>query len=231
MHEEKHFKQPAFVRDLIIGLSDGITVPFALTAGISGAIDNNLIIVTAGIAEICAGSISMGLGGFLSAKTEEEHYYNEQKREYLEVENIPDRERQEVKDVFAGYGLSESTQELVADEICKDKHVWVDFMMRYELGLEKPDSGRAHRSAFNIALSYIVGGLIPLSGYIFTSSSVKGLLASSCITIVCLLFFGYLKSKVTGQNPITGSLKTTGIGIAAAVSAFAFAYFFSHKIV
>lgn len=229
MHEERHFKQPAFVRDVIIGLSDGITVPFALTAGISGAIDNNMLIVTAGIAEICAGSISMGLGGFLSAKTEEEHYHNELKREYLEVEKIPEKEREEVKEVFAHYGLSKETQDMVANEICKDKNIWVDFMMRYELGLEKPDAGRAHRSAFNISVSYIVGGLIPLTGYIFSSTARSGLLWSSVITICCLLFFGYLKSKFTGQNPFLGSLKTTGIGILAAASAFGFAYFLNHR--
>ncbi len=230
MHEERHFKQPAFVRDVIIGLSDGITVPFALTAGISGAIHNNMLIVTAGIAEICAGSISMGLGGFLSAKTEEDHYNNELKREYREVEIIPEKEREEVREVFANYGLSKDAQDMLADEICKDKKVWVDFMMRYELGLERPDAGRAHRSAFNISMSYIVGGLIPLMGYIFTSSTERGLLSSSIITILCLIFFGYLKSKYTGQNPLMGSFKTTGIGILAAASAFAFAYFFNHKM-
>lgn len=227
-HEEKHFKQPAFVRDVIIGLSDGITVPFALTAGITGAIDNNVIIITAGIAEICAGSIAMGLGGFLSAKTEEEHYMNELKREYMEVEKIPEKEREEVREVFAGYGLSKEAQDLVADEICKDKDVWVDFMMRYELGLEKPDGKRAHRSAFNIAASYIVGGLIPLMGYVFTSSASRGLMISSIITIICLVVFGYLKSKLTGQDPVMGSIKTTTIGILAAASAFGFAYLLNH---
>ena len=230
MHQEKHFRQPAFVRDVIIGLTDGITVPFALTAGISGAIDSNAIIITAGLAEICAGSIAMGLGGFLSAKSEEEHYLNEQKREYLEVEKMAEKEREEVREVFANYGLSEGAQDMIADEICKDTHVWVDFMMRYELGLDKPDADRAHKSALNIAISYIIGGLIPLMGYIFTSTVGKGLECSCVITIVCLILFGYLKSKFTGQNPLMGSIKTTAIGILAASAAFGIAYFFNHII-
>src|SRR5665213_344306 len=170
MHQEGHFKQPAFMRDVIIGLSDGITVPFALTAGISGAVASNSIIITAGIAEICAGSIAMGLGGFLSAKTEEEHYYSELAREYREVKDCYDHEKQEVRDVFANYGLSKQAQDMIADELAKDEKQWVDFMMRYELGLEEPDAQRARKSAMNIAISYIIGGLIPLLGYITTST-------------------------------------------------------------
>ena len=229
MHQEAHFKQPAFIRDVIIGLSDGITVPFALTAGISGAIDSNAIIITAGLAEICAGSIAMGLGGYLSAKTEEEHYFAELQREYNEVETLYEREQEEVREVFAGYGLSRASQDLIVEEMCKDKDKWVEFMMRYELGLEKPDTKRARKSAMNIAVSYIVGGLIPLLGYVFTSTAAHGLRDSTIITVMCLIVFGYMKSKMTGQNPITGSLKTTGIGILAAASAFGIAYLFNHK--
>lgn len=229
MHQEKHFKQPAFMRDIIIGLSDGITVPFALTAGISGAIDNNMIIITAGLAEICAGAISMGLGGFLAGKTEEEHYYSELNREYREVEDLYEKEKDEVREVFAYYGLSKATQDAIADEMCKDKDKWVEFMMKYELGLEKPDVHRAKKSAGNIAISYVVGGLIPLLGYVFTSTALNGLRDSAIITILCLIVFGYFKSKFTGQNPVSGSLKTTGIGIAAAASAFVIAYLFNHR--
>jgi VIT1/CCC1 family predicted Fe2+/Mn2+ transporter len=229
MHQEKHFKQPAFVRDVIIGLSDGITVPFALTAGISGAVSTNGIIITAGIAEICAGSIAMGLGGFLAAKTEEEHYYAELAREKREVKELYEHEKQEVRDVFAEYGLSKETQDIVADEISKDEKKWVDFMMRYELGLEEPDTMRARKSAMNIAFSYIIGGLIPLMGYVTTANPQNGLRDSSIFTILCLVLFGYLKSKFTGQNPVSGALKTTAIGVLAAAAAFGIAYLFNHK--
>jgi vacuolar iron transporter family protein len=229
MHQEAHLKQPSFLKDIVIGLSDGITVPFALTAGISGAVTNNDIIITAGIAEICAGAIAMGLGGYLAGKTEEEHYYNELEREYQEIKNLPEVEKQEVKDVFAKYGLSNETQAIVADELAKDDKQWVEFMMRYELGLEEPEKGRATNSARNIALSYIVGGTIPLLGYVFTANPANGLRDSSIFTILCLLLFGYFKSKITGQNPLLGSLKTTGIGILAAASAFAIAYWFNHR--
>src|ERR1700739_1860799 len=228
MHQEKHFKQPAFVRDVIIGLSDGITVPFALTAGISGAVASNSIIITAGIAEICAGSIAMGLGGFLSAKTEADHYYSELAREYREVKECYDIEKQEVRDVFANYGLSRQAQDMIADEMVKDEKKWVEFMMRYELGLDEPDAQRARKSALNIAISYIVGGLIPLLGYITTSTPEHGLRDSSIFTILCLLIFGYLKSKFTGQEPVSGALKTTAIGILAAGAAFGIAYAFNH---
>jgi VIT1/CCC1 family predicted Fe2+/Mn2+ transporter len=229
MHQEKHFRQPAFVRDVIIGLSDGITVPFALTAGISGAVATNGIIITAGIAEICAGSIAMGLGGFLAAKTEEEHYYAELIREKREIKELYEHEKQEVRDVFAEYGLSKQTQDMVADEIAKDEDKWVDFMMRFELGLEQPDTLRARRSAMNIAFSYIIGGLIPLMGYVTTATPQNGLRDSSIFTILCLIIFGYLKSKFTGQNPVSGALKTTAIGILAAGAAFGIAYAFNHR--
>lgn len=229
MHQEAHFKQPAFIRDVIIGLSDGITVPFALTAGISGAIDNNNIIITAGLAEICAGAIAMGLGGFLAGKTEEEHYFSELNREYREVDEKFEVEKQEVRDVFAEYGLSKELQNSIADEMAKDKDKWVDFMMRYELGLEKPDTKRARKSALNIAVSYIVGGLIPLLGYVFTSTAAHGLRDSTVITVLCLIVFGYYKSKLTGQSPFSGALKTTVIGILAAAAAFGIAYLFNHR--
>jgi vacuolar iron transporter family protein len=229
MHQEAHLKQPGFLKDIVIGLSDGITVPFALTAGISGAVSNNNIIITAGIAEICAGAIAMGLGGYLAGKTEEEHYYNELNREYEEIKNLPEVEKQEVKEVFAHYGLSPETQDKIADELAKNDKQWVDFMMRYELGLEEPEKGRAKNSARNIALAYIVGGTIPLLGYVFTAGPANGLRDSAIFTILCLLLFGFFKSKLTGQNPFTGALKTTGIGILAAASAFAIAYAFNHR--
>src|SRR6185312_2441846 len=191
---------------------------------ISGAVGSNGIIVTAGLAEICAGSIAMGLGGFLAAKTEEEHYYAELAREYREVKDMYEHEKQEVRDVFADYGLSKQAQDMIADELAKDEKKWVEFMMRYELGLEEPDAKRARKSALNIAISYIVGGLIPLLCYIFTDGPITGLRDSSIITILCLLVFGYLKSKLTGQNAVSGALKTTLIGVLAASAAFGIAW-------
>ena len=224
MHNEKHFKQSEFVRDIVIGLSDGLTVPFALAAGLSSAVAKtsmgNSIIITAGIAEIIAGSIAMGLGGYLAGKTEIDHYNSELGREYREIKEFNEIERQEIRDIFAEYGLSKDSQETIVREMVKDEDKWVDFMMRFELGLEKPDINRASKSAFNIGGAYIVGGTIPLMGYIFTQTPTDGLLYSSIITVVCLLVFGYLKSKVTGQNPLMGALKVTSIGVIAATAAY-----------
>jgi VIT1/CCC1 family predicted Fe2+/Mn2+ transporter len=229
MHQEKHFKQPEFIKDVIIGLSDGITVPFALTAGISGAVTNNDIIITAGLAEICAGAISMGLGGFLAGKSIEEYYFSELAREHKEVEEQHEKEMEEIREIFAAYGLSKQIQNDVAEALSKDKDKWVEFMMKYELGLEKPDRTRATKSALNIAISYVLGGLIPLFGYIGTSTPAHGLRDSSIITIICLLVFGYFKSKWTGQKPVSGALKTTIIGVLAAATAFGIAWLFNHR--
>jgi len=228
MHKEKHFQQSEFVRDIVIGLSDGLTVPFALAAGLSSAVSNNTIIITAGVAEIIAGSIAMGLGGYLAGRTEIDHYNSELDREYREIKEFNEIERQEVRDVFAQYGLTAESQEVIVNEMVKDEDKWVDFMMRFELGLEKPDIHRAKKSAFNIGGAYIVGGVIPLMGYIFTQTPQEGLLYSAIITVVCLMLFGYLKSRVTGQNPLAGSIKVTSIGIIAATAAYFIAKIFSH---
>ena len=226
-HQEEHFQQSETIRDVIIGMSDGLTVPFALAAGLSSAVDSNSIIITAGLAEIIAGSIAMGLGGYLAGKTEIEHYDSELKREYTEIETHYDTERREVKEIFAGYGLSSESQEIIINEMVKDPDKWVDFMMRFELGLEKPDINRARQSARNIGLAYIVGGIVPLSAYLFTDTPGKGLFYSAIITVACLLFFGYFKSKVTGQDPVKGALRTTMIGILAGAAAYWFAKLFT----
>ena len=226
-HHEEHLGSSAFITDIVIGMSDGLTVPFALAAGLSGAVQHNSVVITAGIAEIVAGSIAMGLGGYLAGKTEQEHFQAELKREYDEVETLPDKEKGEVKQIFAGYGLNESTQNIIADELAKDKDKWVDFMMKYELGLEKPDANRARNSAATIGISYIVGGLIPLSAYFFTPTPSRGLLFSAFLTVICLFLFGFFKSKATGQPPIKGALKVTLIGITAAAAAFFVAKLFS----
>jgi VIT1/CCC1 family predicted Fe2+/Mn2+ transporter len=220
IHKEEHLKSSEFITDIVIGMSDGLTVPFALAAGLSGAVQHNSIVITAGIAEIVAGSIAMGLGGYLAGKTEQEHFQSELKREYDEIEEIPEEEKKEVRLVFAQYGLNESTQNIIADELAKDKDKWVDFMMKYELGLEKPNVNRARNSAATIGLSYIVGGLIPLSGYFFTQTPYQGLVVSAILTVICLFLFGYFKSKVTDQPLLKGAVKVMLIGVTAAAAAF-----------
>ena len=220
MHHEHHLKSSDTIKDIVIGMSDGLTVPFALAAGLSGAVNSSGIIVTAGIAEIVAGSIAMGLGGFLAGRTEVDHYNSELKREYDEIERIPEQEKMEVKEVFADFGLSVTLQDQIADEMAKDKDKWVDFMMRFELGLEKPQANRATQSALTIGASYIVGGIIPLSPYVFVPNSQVALMYSVIITLICLFIFGYLKSKVTGQPAFSGALKVLIIGALAAGAAF-----------
>src|SRR6267154_6441174 len=189
-HQETHVTQTAIIRDIVIGMSDGLTVPFALAAGLSSAVTSNAIIITAGIAEIVAGSIAMGLGGYLAGKTEIEHYDSELKREYMEIKEFNEVERKECRDIFAQYGLSHDSQIKIVDELAKNDDKWVDFMMKFELGLEKPDINRAKQSARNIGIAYIVGGIVPLSAYMFTSDPQQGLLFSSVITVICLLVFG-----------------------------------------
>ena len=227
-HKEAHLKSSDLLRDIVIGMSDGLTVPFALAAGLSGAVDNSSIIVIAGIAEIAAGSIALGLGGYLAGKTEQDHYQSEVKREYDEVENLRQREIEETKEFFANIGLSPALQEQATEEIAQDKDRWVDFMMKYELGLEKPDPKRATKSALNIGLSYIAGGIIPLSPYFFISSSTEALKISVIATLVCLFVFGYFKSKITGVNALWGAIKVTLIGAVAAAAAFGVAKIFEH---
>jgi predicted membrane protein (TIGR00267 family) len=222
-HNEEHLKSSDLLTDIVIGMSDGLTVPFALAAGLSGAVDSTSVIIVAGIAEIAAGSIAMGLGGYLAGKTEQDHYSSELKREYDEVENKAEIEKEEVRLVFREWGLSENITEQATAEIVKDKHRWVDFMMKHELGLDKPDPKRASRSAFNIGLSYIIGGLVPLCPYFFIHDSISALKISAAITLICLYIFGYFKSKITGVNPVTGGLKVMLIGAAAAAAAFTIA--------
>jgi vacuolar iron transporter family protein len=227
-HIESHLKSSALLTDVVIGMSDGLTVPFALAAGLSGAVSSSAIIVIAGIAEIAAGSIAMGLGGYLAGKTEQDHYKSEVKREYDEVEHLRHKEIEETKEFFANIGLSEDLQNRATEEIAQDKDRWVDFMMKYELGLEKPDPRRATKSALNIGLSYALGGIIPLSPYFFISDSSEALKISAIATLACLFIFGYFKSKITGINPWMGALRVTMIGALAAGAAFGVAKLFEH---
>ena len=225
-HEEEHLQSSDFLRDVVIGMSDGLTVPFALAAGLTGAVASSSIIVIAGIAEIVAGSIAMGLGGYLAGKTEQDHFNSELKREYQEVEKVPEIEKKEVKDFFENLGLSEEVQLKATEEISKDKKQCVDFMMKFELGLAKPDPKRATKSALNIGLSYAVGGIIPLSPYFFIDDSREALKFSVVATLICLFIFGYFKSKITGIPAFSGALKVMLIGALAAAAAFGVALFF-----
>ena len=224
-HIESHLKSSETLTDIVIGMSDGLTVPFALAAGLSAVASTHTIVI-AGIAEICAGSIAMGLGGYLAGKTEQDHYASEVRREYDEVENLRHREIDETKEFFANIGLSEDLQNKATEEISQDKDRWVDFMMKYELGLEKPDPKRATKSAFNIGMSYIVGGIIPLSPYFFIHEATDALKISVIATLICLFIFGYFKSRITGINPFIGAVRVTMIGAMAAAAAFGVAKMF-----
>lgn len=218
--KEEHFQSSEKVRDFVIGMSDGLTVPFALAAGLSGAVDSTAIVITAGLAEIAAGSIAMGLGGYLAGRTEIEHYDAEERREYDEIEKLHEVEIRETKEIFADYGLDEETQEKIARTMAKNPKRWVDFMMRFELGLERPDKNRAQQSAFIIGISYVTGGMIPLTAYFFSHSARQGLVYSTIITVICLIVFGLIKSKLTGQPLFKGALRVTLVGAAAAAAAF-----------
>jgi len=224
MHEEKHFRSSHTIRDIVIGMSDGLTVPFALTAGLTGAVQNNShgnrLVIIAGIAEIIAGSIAMGLSGYLAAKTDADFYAAELKREYDEVEHLPEVEKKEIREILAEYGVSANTQSVFVEELAKDKDKWVDFMMKFELGLEQPHINRARFSAGTIAASYVVGGLVPLASYFFTPEPTQGLYYSIGVTVIALFVFGYLKNKAIGQSPLDGAVKTTIIGAIAAAAAF-----------
>jgi VIT1/CCC1 family predicted Fe2+/Mn2+ transporter len=219
-HVERHFTASETVRDIVIGMSDGLTVPFALAAGLSGAVADTGIVITAGLAEIAAGSIAMGLGGYLAAKTDAEHFAAERAREERETREMPEMEAAEVADVFRSYGLSEDTVSSVVRAIRADRRRWVDFMMRFELGLEEPDPRRARRSAFTIALSYVAGGLVPLAPYFFLRSVPAALTGSVLVTLLALLFFGYVKGRFTTARPLRSAWQTALVGGLAATAAF-----------
>ena len=219
-HIERHFTAGETVRDIVIGMSDGLTVPFALAAGLSGAVSSTTIIITAGLAEIAAGSIAMGLGGYLAARSDAEHYASERLREQQEIKEMTGAEKAEVMDVFTSYGLSEVESTPIVEALSKRPDAWIDFMMRFELGLEKPDPKRALTSALTIAASYVVGGLIPLSPYFFLSPVTTALLFSVIATLVALLLFGYVKGRFTGASPLRSAFQTALIGGLAAAAAF-----------
>jgi VIT1/CCC1 family predicted Fe2+/Mn2+ transporter len=222
-HVETHFTASDVVRDIVIGMSDGLTVPFALAAGLSGAVDATSIIITAGLAEVAAGSIAMGLGGYLAARTDAEHYTTERVAEEREIRELPHVETEEVAEVFRAYGLADDIVAPIVAAIRSDKQRWIDFMMKFELGLDPPDPKRASRSALTIAVSYIVGGLIPLSPYFLLGSVRTGLLASVGVTLAALLAFGYVKGRFTTDKPLRSAWQTVMVGGLAAAAAFGLA--------
>jgi len=222
-HIEKHFTAGDTVRDIVIGMSDGLTVPFALAAGLTGAIASSRIVLTAGFAEIAAGSIAMGLGGYLAARSDAEHYASERKREEEEIVTVPDIEAKEVQDIFKIYGLTQEESATVVEALRQRPQDWVDFMMRFELGLEKPEPGRALKSALTIALSYVVGGIIPLSAYLIFADAHRALNVSIGVTLVALIVFGAVKGRFTGTSMIRSGIQTALIGGLAAAAAFAIA--------
>ncbi len=229
LHDETHFTASEMVRDIVIGMSDGLTVPFALAAGLSGSNIATAVVVTAGLAEVAAGSIAMGLGGYLAAKSDAEHYASEKKREEIEVVDLPDVEREEVAIVFREYGLTDVEIDPILKAFERNHPAWVDFMMRFELGLEEPDPRRALKIALTIAGAYVAGGMIPLAPYMFVADAHRGLLISVGVTIVALAVFGYIKGRFTGTQPGRSALHTTMIGGLAATAAFVIARLFSGR--
>jgi VIT1/CCC1 family predicted Fe2+/Mn2+ transporter len=219
-HVEKHFTASETVRDIVIGMSDGLTVPFALAAGLSGAVESSSIIVTAGLAEVAAGAIAMGLGGYLAARTDAEHYASERAREERETQTMPEEEAAEVADILRSYGLEPVEVASMVNSIRADKQRWVDFMMRFELGLEAPDPQRAGKSALTIALSYIAGGLVPLAPYFVFRSIPLALAASVFVTLLALSGFGYVKGRFTTARPFKSAWQTVVVGGLAAAAAF-----------
>lgn len=222
-HLEKHFTSSETVRDVVIGMSDGLTVPFALAAGLSGAVNASNVIITAGLAEVAAGAIAMGLGGYLAARTDAEHFNTERDREERETVEMPVQEAEEVASIFRAYGLKENTVQDAVTAIRSDRKRWIDFMMKYELGLEEPDPKRAKVSALTIAGSYIAGGLIPLSPYFFVQPVHRALIVSVIVTLIALGVFGYIKGIFTVKKPLRSAWQTMAVGGLAAAAAFTLA--------
>jgi VIT1/CCC1 family predicted Fe2+/Mn2+ transporter len=227
-HIEKHFLASALVRDIVIGMADGLTVPFALAAGLSGAVSSTAIIITAGLAEVAAGGLAMGLGGYLAARTDLEHYRSELQREKTEIKQVPESERGEVRQILREQGLDPVLTETVTEALTRDPERWINFMMRFELGLEEPVPGRELKSALTIGGAYVIGGLIPLSPYFFLARVSQALPVSIALTLAALLIFGGVKGQMTGAAPLRSALQTALIGSLAAAAAFAIARLVNH---
>lgn len=225
-HIEKHFTATEAVRDVVIGMSDGLTVPFALAAGLSAAVASTDVIVTAGLAEVAAGAIAMGLGGYLAARTDTQHYVSERQREGYEIDHMRGQEIREIEGLLRGYGLEGDALASVVSAISADRERWINFMMRFELGLERPDSKRAIVSALTIGGAYMIGGLVPLIPYMTTSSIDLALKISVASTGVTLLIFGAVKGHFTGSNRVSAAVQTLVVGGLAAAAAFGLAQAF-----
>lgn len=222
-HVENHFKSSELMRDIIIGMSDGLTVPFALAAGLSGSSAASTIVVTAGLAEVAAGAIAMGLGGYLAAKSDTDHYNREEQREKEEIVEVPEKEAEEVAEILAKFGLQPPEYKPVVEALRKRPDDWLDFMMRFELGLERPDPTRAVKSAGTIALSYVIGGFIPLIPYMAIPHVQQALYVSVGITLCALFIFGHLKGHFTGTQPLKGAFQMVIVGALASAAAFGLA--------
>lgn len=225
-HVERHFTGSARVRDVVIGMSDGLTVPFALAAGLSGAVSASRLVVTAGAAEIAAGAIAMGLGGYLAARGDAEHYASERAREVREIRDLPEVEQREIEEVFERYGVSADDVAPLVAALRKRPDAWADFMMRFELGLEAPEPRRALESALTIGLAYVAGGTFPLVPYLFVADATRALPISAATTLVALAVFGFVKGRFSGASPARSALQTMLIGGLAAAAAFALAKLF-----
>ncbi len=222
-HVEKHFRAPALVRDIVIGMADGLTVPFALAAGLSGAVSSTAIIIMAGLAEVAAGAIAMGLGGYLAARSDLDHYQSELQRERVEIRELPEREREEVREILSEHGLDPQLADTVTSALVRDPERWIKFMMRFELGLEEPEPGRELKSAVTIGGAYVFGGFIPLAPYFFINEVSGALFISIAVTLFALLLFGWVKGRVTGIAPRRSALQTALVGSLAAAAAFGIA--------
>lgn len=222
-HKESHFTGGPFVRDVVLGMSDGLTVPFALAAGLASATSSHSIIVTAGLAEIAAGAIAMGLGGYLAGRSEVEHYAREKRREEREIHSLPDEEEDEIIEIFGGYGIKPEESQVIVKALRRNPDHWRDFMMKFELGLEEPDPKRAWRSAVTIGGAYVVGGFIPLLPYMGLVSPDQALSTSVVVTLVALFAFGWVKGRLSGTGTWKGAFRTMAIGGAAAFAAYSIA--------
>ncbi|HEY3349903.1 MAG TPA: VIT1/CCC1 transporter family protein [Thermoanaerobaculia bacterium] len=220
---ETHFEGSETVRDVVLGMSDGLTVPFALAAGLSGAVASSRVVLVAGVAELAAGAIAMGLGGYLAAKSEADTWHSELRREHEEVVEVPAEEKEEVRKVFMGWGLEGDVLESATDAVCSDRDRWVDFMMREELHLSEPDPKRARVSALTIGGSYVAGGAIPLAPYLFHIPITTALLASVAVTLIALGIFGAFKGRLTGRPAAAEALRTVLVGALASGAAYALA--------
>jgi VIT1/CCC1 family predicted Fe2+/Mn2+ transporter len=219
-HIEKHFMAGETIRDIVIGMSDGLTVPFALAAGLSGAAVGTAVVVTAGLAEITAGSIAMGLGGYLAARSDIEHYANEKRQQMVELQSVPEEEKEQLKNYFMRYGATVEHVTILVDAMAARADTFVELMMRFELGLQAPDPKRAPKSALTIAISYLVGGMIPLSPYILFKNMATAQLVSVVVTMIALIVFGYVKARLTGSPAVKGAIQTVFIGGVAAGVAY-----------